>query len=127
MAEYKVMWEIDIEADSPREAAEKAKVWQQTGSWVGVFDVTDEEGTTTRVDLDEDDKDAIETFEAFSMREEGEEETVAPMMFRNHYECQKCEHKWTDDWSAQCDDDCPNCGFALSARPKAKTLTKTVT
>ena len=30
--------------------------------------------------------------------------------FRNHYECPSCEHQWTDDWTATCDDDCPNCG-----------------
>jgi predicted nucleic acid-binding Zn-ribbon protein len=30
--------------------------------------------------------------------------------FRNHYECYRCEHKWTDRWSSMCDDDCPKCG-----------------
>jgi DNA-directed RNA polymerase subunit RPC12/RpoP len=30
--------------------------------------------------------------------------------FRNHYECARCGHEWTDVWSATCDDDCPQCG-----------------
>jgi predicted RNA-binding Zn-ribbon protein involved in translation (DUF1610 family) len=32
------------------------------------------------------------------------------MLFRNHYRCPHCDHQWADVWSAQCDDDCPNCG-----------------
>lgn len=30
--------------------------------------------------------------------------------FVNHYECDRCGRKWTDIWSAMCDDDCPSCG-----------------
>lgn len=30
--------------------------------------------------------------------------------FRNHYRCARCGHEWTDEWSATCDDECPNCG-----------------
>ena len=30
--------------------------------------------------------------------------------FRNFYKCADCGRKWTDDWSATCDDDCPHCG-----------------
>ena len=30
--------------------------------------------------------------------------------YRNHYECERCGHQWTDDWTAMCNDDCPNCG-----------------
>lgn len=30
--------------------------------------------------------------------------------FVNYYSCPKCGHEWTDVWSAQSDDDCPNCG-----------------
>jgi DNA-directed RNA polymerase subunit RPC12/RpoP len=29
--------------------------------------------------------------------------------FRNYYRCARCGHEWTDEWSAMCDDDCPNC------------------
>lgn len=32
------------------------------------------------------------------------------MLFCNYYRCCRCNHEWTDDWSAQCDDDCPACG-----------------
>lgn len=56
MPEYRVVWEMDIEADTPREAAEIAREKQQQnreGYWVGVFDVTDPQGNTVRVDLDE--------------------------------------------------------------------------
>jgi DNA-directed RNA polymerase subunit RPC12/RpoP len=30
--------------------------------------------------------------------------------FRNYYRCARCNHEWTDEWSATCDDDCPHCG-----------------
>jgi len=30
--------------------------------------------------------------------------------FRNYYECDRCGHRWSDDWSCMCDDDCPECG-----------------
>jgi hypothetical protein len=31
------------------------------------------------------------------------------MFFRNHYRCARCGHEWDEVWTAQCDDDCPNC------------------
>jgi hypothetical protein len=30
--------------------------------------------------------------------------------FRNHYWCEECDTHWTDEWSCQCDDECPTCG-----------------
>jgi rubrerythrin len=30
--------------------------------------------------------------------------------FRNYYRCASCGFEWTDVWSCQCDDDCPQCG-----------------
>jgi hypothetical protein len=30
--------------------------------------------------------------------------------FRNYYRCEDCRHEWEDEWSAMCDDDCPQCG-----------------
>ena len=30
--------------------------------------------------------------------------------FRNYYQCARCGHTWTDEWSAMCEDDCPHCG-----------------
>ena len=57
MPEYRVEWATHIEANNPREAAVKAREAQQyprPGYWVGVFDVTDTNGDTVRVDLDEE-------------------------------------------------------------------------
>ena len=53
----RVRWEIDVEADNPTEAAQKAQAIQRKpDSTATVFDVTDEKGQTVRVDLDEPDK-----------------------------------------------------------------------
>jgi len=30
--------------------------------------------------------------------------------FRNIYRCENCGQEWEDEWSATCDDDCPQCG-----------------
>jgi hypothetical protein len=50
--EYRVVWEIDISADSPREAAEKALAIQRDpNSTATVFDVTDEGGEPSHIDL----------------------------------------------------------------------------
>jgi hypothetical protein len=47
-----ITWEIDIEADTAREAAERALAIQRDSeSTATVFDVTDERGRTVRVDL----------------------------------------------------------------------------
>ena len=35
--------------------------------------------------------------------------------FRNYYRCERCGHEWTDEWSATCDDDCPECGARHSS------------
>lgn len=32
------------------------------------------------------------------------------MSFRNFYHCARCGAHWVDVWSAQCDDDCSECG-----------------
>lgn len=34
-------------------------------------------------------------------------------MFRNFYRC-VCGHEWQDEWSAMCDDECPQCGATIS-------------
>lgn len=58
MQTYHVMWEIDIDAQSPIDAARQALAClQEPGTQAVVFDVTDEKGeTTTRVDLLEEDQ-----------------------------------------------------------------------
>ena len=55
--EYLVTWEVNVDADSPKEAAEIAEGImkdQAAGNTErGVFDVTGEDGETTRVDLED--------------------------------------------------------------------------
>lgn len=34
-----------------------------------------------------------------------------PCRFLNCYECSECGARWTDQWSAQCNDRCPECGI----------------
>jgi hypothetical protein len=53
---YRVVWEIDIYAQSPREAAKEARAIQQDkDSTATVFDVAEEDGDkTVRIDLGED-------------------------------------------------------------------------
>ncbi len=55
MQAYRVIWEMDIEADSPEEAAEMARYYQTKPSTTAtVFDVKDKAGQIKRVDLTED-------------------------------------------------------------------------
>lgn len=54
MPSYRVTWEIDIDADTPRAAAEQALgIQRRAGSSATVFDCIDEKGVTHRIDLDE--------------------------------------------------------------------------
>ncbi len=55
MKTYRVSWEIDIDADSPRGAAEKARAIQRDPeSLATVFDVIEMDGDTIqRIDLEE--------------------------------------------------------------------------
>jgi predicted nucleic acid-binding Zn-ribbon protein len=46
--------------------------------------------------------------------------------FRNHYECERCEHEWSDEWSSTCDDDCPNCGARHMSPYESDDLTEIV-
>ena len=54
MKHYKVIWEIDLTAESPREAAEQAyEIQRDRDSTASVFDVYDARGKKTRIDLSE--------------------------------------------------------------------------
>jgi len=54
MMNYRVSWEIDIDADSPREAAERAlEIQRRPDSTATVFTVRDETGESIEVDLGE--------------------------------------------------------------------------
>ncbi len=49
---YRVVWEIDIEATSPADAARQALACvQEPGTHAVVFDVIAKDGTSTHVDL----------------------------------------------------------------------------
>ena len=36
------------------------------------------------------------------------------MLFRNYYECDRCDTEWADEWSCCCDDRCPTCNLSCS-------------
>jgi len=53
-----VTWEIEVDTETPREAAEKAlAIMRRPDSTATVFDVTDQTGETHHVDLMEDEPD----------------------------------------------------------------------
>lgn len=55
LRQYKVLWVIDIEAHSPRDAAELARsIQMREDSIATVFDVVSPNGDTQTVDLQED-------------------------------------------------------------------------
>ena len=43
--------------------------------------------------------------------------------FLNHYECERCDGQWTDEWSCMCDDDCPHCGARHMSPYNSEELT----
>lgn len=52
MTTYNIKWEIEIDAKTPEEAARKAlEIQRDPASLATVFDIYDEEGNHTRVDL----------------------------------------------------------------------------
>jgi hypothetical protein len=64
MTTYRVIWEIDIDADSPREAAEHALAIQRNPeSFATVFDVVDGSGDRVTFDLSEHDPLDYEPFD----------------------------------------------------------------
>ena len=46
--------------------------------------------------------------------------------FLNHYECDRCDGRWTGKWSCTCDDDCPHCGARHMSPFDSKDLTEIV-
>ena len=52
--DYLVVWEINIQAETPEEAARVAREYQlDPTAQVQTFDVIDESGNVTRINLDE--------------------------------------------------------------------------
>jgi hypothetical protein len=43
--------------------------------------------------------------------------------FLNHYECERCDGTWTDQWSCMCDDECPHCGARDMTPSESEELT----
>lgn len=43
--------------------------------------------------------------------------------YSNSYRCYRCKQAWTDEWSCQCDDDCPHCGARHSSPSCSEDLT----
>lgn len=50
---YRVVWEIDLDADNPEAAAAARRLQLDPDARVGVFRVTDEGGAASSVDVDE--------------------------------------------------------------------------
>lgn len=46
--------------------------------------------------------------------------------FRNHYQCDRCEFIWDDEWSCMCDDDCPSCGARHMSPCESDDLTEII-
>ena len=62
MKNFRVMWEIDIEADSPEEAAVKAlEIQRNPASWATGFDVYHEPTGYVRVDTEELPQSAVQS------------------------------------------------------------------
>ena len=40
---------------------------------------------------------------------EDDAEDVFVQWFEKHYICSECGTKWSDEWSCECNDRCPNC------------------
>ncbi len=51
-----------------------------------------------------------EEFKDLQLTDENDDECEPEFTFTNYYRCPSCANEWTDEWSAQCDDDCPSCG-----------------
>ena len=59
MKSYLVVWKIDMDARSPREAAEKAMECWYPGTAATCFDVLDKDGNDTHVDLAYDESEDV--------------------------------------------------------------------
>lgn len=51
-----------------------------------------------------------------------DDDEPTPALFLNYYICERCDHTWTDVWSATCDDDCPHCGARHMSPFKSKDV-----
>jgi predicted nucleic acid-binding Zn-ribbon protein len=44
----------------------------------------------------------------------------------SHYQCARCDHEWSDEWSCMCDDDCPDCGARHMSPLESDDLTEVI-
>jgi hypothetical protein len=73
MNSYRVTWEIDIDAVDPLDAARQARAHQvREGTSAKVFDVIDEDGGITRIDLFEIDDQHFPCAEPFNSAHQDE-------------------------------------------------------
>ena len=90
MPAYMVVLRMEIEADTPQEAAAEAlKIHRDPESLATLFSVFSE-GRETVVDLEDE------------------------QWWTNHYTCARCGYSWIDEWTATCDDRCPKCHQSTS-------------
>lgn len=52
-----------------------------------------------------------------------DEAALGETIWRNEYVCPNCDEHWHDDWSAQCDDECPACGTQNISPDDSKDVT----
>jgi hypothetical protein len=148
MNNYRVIWEIDIEADSPEEAAYRALViHRDPHSTATVFDVFDEKGNKTRVDpLDKIERDSVDPWSNNQdypredwMAEVANGDTSLGYLdwvehkeddlknrfhrFVNYYQCPHDSKTWHDPWSCVCATTGVLCVTAKSSLTKARNVT----
>ena len=95
--EYKVTWTIDVEADSPEEAARAAlEMQRRSDSWATHFEVQDSQGYAHEVDLGSPDESSNrKTVHVLVPMEEGIVRGVRA--FRTLYGAKQAEHEWLRD------------------------------
>lgn len=129
MPSYHVVWEIDIEADTPLEAAHQARHYQtKPDTTADVFDVTEDGGETFHIDLtaireDEDGhcRTCGQPYEDGGDGYDGECPDCADKTFaaefpeenyRNYYE--HCGQEWSEVADSMCNDKCPVCNAEIT-------------
>jgi len=98
--EYTVSYRIDVEADTPREAALEVEKILRNGHYRPHFSIIDAQDKISEIDLENEEV----------SEEEKEEKTI----YHNYYRCDDCNVEWEDDWDCTCDDECPDCGTPYS-------------
>ena len=95
--EYNVTWTIDVDADSPEEAARAAlEMQRRSDSWATHFEVQDSQGYVHEVDLGSPDESSNrQTVHVLVPMEEGIVRGVRA--FRTHDGAKQSEHEWLRD------------------------------